>query len=112
MAAPAPAPAGAGLLSLDAPFDLDGFSQLLGEPALRVTVPRENLAEVLHRVTDFMGFGIYVYAFRVEPAPEERLRRFVVTLERVDYSAARAVWVPFEEKGRSDSPFGPGDRRA
>ncbi len=109
--APAATPPVGGLLSLDAPFDIDGFSQLLGEPNLRVTVPREDLPEVLRRVTDFMGFGIYVYAIRVEPAPEERLRQFVVTLERVDYSAARGAWAPFEEKGRSESPFGPGDVR-
>lgn len=83
---------------------------MLGEPNLQVAVPREDLPEVLRRVTDFMGFGIYVYAIRVEPAPEELLKKFVVRLARVDYSAARRAWVPFEEKGRSDSPFGPGGR--
>ena len=96
-----------GLISLDRPFDVDDFSQSLGESQVRVVVPAENLAEVLRRITDFMGFGIYVYAVRVAPEDAETLRRFVVELQRVDYSAARKAWVPFEEKGRVDSPFGP-----
>ena len=58
-----------------------------------------------------MGFGIYVYAVRVRPAKEELLKRFVVELQRVDFDATTGDWVPFAEKGRSDSPFGPsGDR--
>ncbi len=103
--APPPAP---GLLNLERPFDIDGFSQLLGETAIRVEVPKEDLPEVLRRVTDFMGFGIYVYAIRVHPASDEMLRRFVVELHRVDFSPAAKGWVEFQEKGRSDSPFGPG----
>jgi hypothetical protein len=100
-----------GLISLEKPFDPDEFAELLGQTSIRVNVPRENLAEVLRRICDFMGFGIYVYSVRVRPAPEEMLKRFVVELERVDFSAAKGDWVPFEEKGRSDSPFGPtGDR--
>jgi hypothetical protein len=110
--APAPAtsppPAAASLISLDRPFDVDEFSQSLGETSVRVVVPREDLAEVLRRVMDFMGFGIYVYAIHVAPEEAETLKRFVVDLQRVDYSAARRRWVPFEEKGRADSPFGPG----
>ena len=99
------------LISLDRPFDLDEFSQTLGENSIRVTVPREDLTEVLRRITDFMGFGIYVYRFSVRPAPSDLLKQFVIELERVDYSAAERDWVPFEEKGRSDSPFGPGSSR-
>ena len=99
-----------GLISLDRPFDVDEFSQSLGETQVRVVVPREDLPEVLRRVVDFMGFGIYVYQFRVYPDSEETLRRFVVELQRVDFVPARGSWMPFEEKGRSESPFGPGDR--
>ena len=77
--------------------------------SIRVTVPREELAEVLRRVSEFMGFGIYVYEISIRPAPSESLAGFVVELRRVDYSAARGSWGPFEDKGRSESPFGPGD---
>jgi hypothetical protein len=107
---PATAPEGdapKGLISLDRPFDVDEFSQSLGETQVRVLVPSENLAEVLRRITDFMGFGIYVYSVRIAPEDAETLKRYVVELQRVDFSAARKVWVPFEEKGRSSSPFGP-----
>jgi hypothetical protein len=101
-----------GLISLEKPFDPDEFAQLLGQTTITVNVPRENLPEVLKRVSEFMGFGIYVYSFRVRPASEEMLRHFVVELERVDFSAEKGDWVPFEDKGRSDSPFGPtGGRR-
>ncbi|MCI4321603.1 MAG: hypothetical protein L3K05_04780, partial [Thermoplasmata archaeon] len=99
------------LIALERPFDLDEFAGLLGETLIRTEVPREDLAEALRRVSDFMGFGIYVYAVRVRPAKEELLKRFVVELQRVDFDAKTGDWVPFEEKGRSDSPFGPtGDR--
>jgi hypothetical protein len=101
-------PAPSGLISLDRPFDVDEFSQSLGETQVRVLVPREDLAEVLRRVLDFMGFGIYVYSIRIAPENSDTLKRFVVELQRVDYSAQRKVWVPFEDKGRADSPFGPG----
>ncbi len=109
----APPPADATpLITLDRPFDLDEFSSLLGETSVRVTVPREALPEVLRRVTEFMDFGIYVYAVTVRPAPVELLKSFVVELQRVDYSAEKGNWVPFVEKGATDSPFGPtGDRR-
>lgn len=70
-------------------------------------MPRESLSEVLHRVMEFMGFGIYVYAISVRPAPAELLKSFVVELQRVDYSAEKGAWVPFVEKGTVDSPFGP-----
>ncbi len=103
-----PLPAAPGLLNLERAFDIDGFSQLLGENAIRVEVPKEDLPEVLRRVTDFMGFGIYVYSIRVRPAPDEMLRRFIVELTRVDYSPGAKDWVDFQEKGTSDSPFGPG----
>ncbi len=108
VATPSPAPTPMGLISLDKPFDVDEFSQSLGETQVRVLVPREDLAEVLRRVMDFMGFGIYVYSVRIAPENSDTLRRFVVELQRVDYSTARRMWVPFEDKGRVDSPFGPG----
>ncbi len=72
---------------------------MLGETAIRVTVPRDDLPEVLRRVTDFMGFGIYVYSITVRPAPSDLLKSFVVELQRVDYSADAGRWVPFVEKG-------------
>jgi len=103
-AAPAP---GQPLITLDRPFDVDDFAALLGETSIRVTVPREALAEVLHRVMEFMGFGIYVYSISVRPAPAELLKAFVVELQRVDYSAEKGAWVPFVEKGTTSSPFGP-----
>jgi hypothetical protein len=113
---PEPAPGGApsapgSLISLEAPFDVDEFSTLLGETSIRVTVPREDLAEVLRRVTEFTGFGIYVYAISVRPAPSETLKSYLVELQRVDYSAEKHTWVPFEEKGTSSSPFGPSGTR-
>ena len=105
-----PAPSSPGgplpLIRLDRPFDLDEFSSLLGETTIRVTVPREELSEVLRRITEFMGFGIYVYAVSIRPSPSELLTGFVVELQRVDYSAEKGTWVPFVEKGTSDSPFG------
>jgi hypothetical protein len=114
---PAPSPstpsgnAGQPLITLERPFDVDEFSALLGETSIRVTVPRDALPEVLRRVTEFMGFGIYVYSISVRPAPTELLKGFVVELQRVDYSAEKGVWLPFVEKGTTDSPFGPsGDR--
>ena len=55
------------LISLERPFDIDEFSQMLGETTIQVEVPREDLAEALRRISDFMGFGIYVYSFRVRP---------------------------------------------
>jgi len=103
--------AGPTLITLDRPFDPDEFSSLLGGTSIRVTVPRDALPEVLRRVTEFMGFGIYVYSIAVRPAPAELLKSFVVELQRVDYSAEKGAWLPFVEKGPSDSPFGPsGDR--
>jgi hypothetical protein len=112
--APAAAPPGPPkmLIALERPFDIDEFSQLLGETLVRTEVPREDLAEALRRVSEFMGFGIYVYSVRVRPAQEELLKRFIVELQRVDFDPNVGDWVPFEEKGRSDSPFGPtGGRR-
>jgi len=96
------------LITLDRPFDVDEFSSLLGETSIRVTVPREALPEVLHRVMEFMGFGIYVYAISVRPAPAELLKGFVLELQRVDYSPEKGAWVPFVDKGTASSPFGPG----
>ncbi len=78
---------------------------------MRVTVPRDALPEVLRRVTEFMDFGIYVYAVTVRPAPAELLKSFVVELQRVDYSSDKGAWIPFVEKGATDSPFGPGGER-
>ncbi len=104
---PAPLP----LIALERPFDVDEFSTLLGETAIQVTVPREDLGEVLRRVSEFMGFGIYVYQVTVRPTPGGLLKSFVVRLERVDFSPEKGEWTPFVEKGVSSSPFGPsGDR--
>ncbi len=99
------------LIALERPFDPDEFSTLLGETSIRVTVPREELAEVLRRASEFMGFGIYVYAITVRPTPGDLLKSFVVELQRVDYSAQKGTWVPFVEQGASDSPFGPSGTR-
>ncbi|HEV2449191.1 MAG TPA: hypothetical protein VGU43_02130, partial [Thermoplasmata archaeon] len=106
--AAAPPASGGSLLRLDVPFDPDEFARQLGESRIQVDVPRDALAEVLRRVADFMGFGIYVYEIRIAPAPGEQLQSFRVELTRVDYSARDKRWGPFEERGRSDSPFGPG----
>jgi len=95
------------LISLEKPFDVDEFAQLLGQTQIQVTVPRDSLVEVLRRVCDFMGFGIYVYAIRVQPGPEELLKTFVVELQRVDFSTSAHDWTPFQDRGRADSPFGP-----
>lgn len=99
------------LISLERPFDVDEFSSLLGETSVRVTVPREDLAEVLRRVSEFMGFGIYVYAVTVRPTPGDLLKSFVLELQRVDYDPEKRAWTPFVEKGASDSPFGPSGTR-
>jgi hypothetical protein len=96
-----------GLITLERPFDLDSFSQLLGETVIQVTVPREDLPELLRRVCDFMGFGIYVYAVSFRPAAHEMLRSFEVELRRVEYSPTEKRWTPFSERGRADAPFGP-----
>jgi hypothetical protein len=95
------------LISLEKPFDVDDFAQLLGQTQIQVTVPRDSLAEVLRRACDFMGFGIYVYTIRVRPGPEELLKTFIVELQRVDYSTPAHDWAPFQDRGRADSPFGP-----
>ncbi|MFI5415139.1 MAG: hypothetical protein ACHQ16_05685, partial [Candidatus Lutacidiplasmatales archaeon] len=105
------APAPKMLISLARPFDVDEFAQLLGETTIRIEVPRDELAEVLRRVCDFMGFGIYVYSFKVRPAKDELLAGFVLELQRVDFDGTTGDWIPFEEKGRSDSPFGPSGTR-
>jgi hypothetical protein len=110
-AAPAGGPAQP-LITLERPFDVDEFSTLLGGTSIRVVVPREALPEVLRRVLEFMGFGIYVYAISLRPSPSELLKSFVLELHRVDYSTAKGVWTPFEEKGSADSPFGPVGGRA
>jgi hypothetical protein len=99
------------LIALERPFDVDDFSSMLGETSIRVTVPREDLAEVLRRASEFMGFGIYVYAFTVRPTPGDLLKSFVVDLQRVDYSPEKGAWLPFVDKGASNSPFGPSGTR-
>ena len=110
--APPPPATSTPLITLDRPFDLDEFSSLLGGTSIRVTVPRDSLLDVLQRVSEFMDFGIYVYAITIRPAPTELLKSFVVELQRVDYSAEKGSWTPFVEKGLTDTPFGPtGDRR-
>ncbi|MGP8074776.1 MAG: hypothetical protein ACLP74_07145 [Thermoplasmata archaeon] len=102
-----PSPSSGPLIRLERPFDVDDFSTLLGETSVKVNVPRESLTEVLRRVTDFMGFGIYVYSVNIRPAPTELLKEFVVELQRVDFSAEKKAWLPFVDKGASESPFGP-----
>ncbi len=84
---------------------------MLGETSLRVTVPREDLVEVLRRIVEFMSFGIYVYRVSFWPARSDLLKEFVVELQRVDYSPGAGDWIPFEERGRSESPFGPDGTR-
>lgn len=101
---PAAPPVPSPLITLDRPFDVDDFAALLGETSIRVTVPREALPEVLRRVTEFMGFGIYVYSVSVRPAPSELLKSFVVELLRVDYSSEKGAWLPFVEKGAGPAP--------
>ncbi|MCI4335029.1 MAG: hypothetical protein L3K04_05335 [Thermoplasmata archaeon] len=109
LSSPVVAPPGGGtLLNLEKPFDPDEFAQQLGETRIQVEVPRDALAEVLRRIADFMGFGIYVYEIRVAPLPGEQLKAFRLDLTRVDYSAGERRWNPFEERGRSETPFGPG----
>jgi hypothetical protein len=99
------------LISLEKPFDVDEFASLLGETSVRVTVPREDLAEALRRVSEFMGFGIYVYSVAVRPTPGDLLKSFVVELQRVDYDPDKRAWVAFIDKGTSSSPFGPSGTR-
>ena len=99
------------LIALEPPFDLDEFAGLLGQTTIRVKVPKEDLSEAIRRVTEFMGFGIYVYAFSVRPAADDQLRKFVLELTRVDFSTARGDWVPFQDRGRSESPFGPDEKK-
>lgn len=86
------------LITLERGFDLDQFSSLLGETSIRVVVPRDDLLEVLRRVMEFMGFGVYVYSFSVRPGTSDLLKEFVVELRRVDFSAANSAWKPFEER--------------
>ncbi len=93
------------------PFDVDDFAGLLGQTQIQVNVPRESLPEVLRRVCDFMGFGIYVYSISVRPGKGDLLKTFVVELQRVDYQAKTGEWTPFQEKGRASDPFGPGASR-
>jgi len=88
-----------GLIRLERPFDPDDVSRMLGETSIRLTVPPDALPEVLRRVTEFMGFGIYVYAISVRPAPSEMLRGFVVELQRVDFDPESGDWRPFVERG-------------
>lgn len=92
------------LIRLDRPFDVDEVSQLLGETTVRLRVPRENLDEVLRRVTEFMGFGVYVYAISVRPADSASLKEFEVELQRVDFDTAKNRWQPFVERGTLDPP--------
>jgi len=96
-----------GLIRLEKPFDVDEFSQMLGETAIRLTVPHDALAEVLRRTTDFMGFGIYVYSITVRPSDSELLKGFVVELQRVDYDPETGAWKPFVEKGAAGAPGEP-----
>lgn len=103
--APPPPPLGGNpLITLDRGFDIDQFSSMLGETSIRVTIPREDLPEVLRRVLDFMGFGIYVYSIALRPGPSDLLKEFVLELRRIDFSAETGDWSAFVEK---DPPTGP-----
>ncbi len=97
-------PGGDPLITLDRGFDIDQFSSMLGETSIRVIVPREDLPEVLRRVLDFMGFGVYVYTIALRPGPSNLLKEFVLDLRRIDFSAEKQDWTPFVEK---DPPTGP-----
>ena len=101
---PATAPVPTPLITLDRAFDVDEFAAMLGETWIGVTVPRVALSDVLRRVTEFMGFGIYVYALTVRPAPSELLKAFVVELQRVDYSSDKGAWDPFVDRGADRVP--------
>jgi hypothetical protein len=92
------APKGEPLITLDRGFDLDQFSSLLGETSIRVTVPREDVPEVLRRVLEFMGFGVYVYSLALRPGPSDLLKEFVLELRRIDFSSEKGDWAPFVEK--------------
>lgn len=98
----APASAPANLIRLDRPFDLDEFSSMLGETSIKVRVPREDLLEVLRRVSEFMGFGVYVYAVSVRPSPSASLKEFDVELQRVDFDTEANRWDPFVERGAGE----------
>jgi hypothetical protein len=104
-AAPAPPlpPSGNPLITLDRGFDIEQFSSMLGETSIRISVPREDLPEVLRRVLDFMGFGVYVYSIALRPGPSDLLKEFVVDLQRIDFSTEKGDWSPFVEK---DPPAG------
>ncbi len=101
---PSPLSPPTSLIRLDRPFDVDEFSHMLGETTVKVRVPREDLPEVLRRVTDFMGFGVYVYAITVRPSSSASLKEFDVELERVDFVPERNRWEPFVERGSVSSP--------
>jgi hypothetical protein len=107
-APPTPAPISSGILKLEPPFDVDDFCRQLGETHLRATVPKAQVPEVLRRILEFMDFGVYVYTLVVLPAPGATLDRFVVQLDRIQYHESRKVWMPFQERGVADNPFGPG----
>ncbi|MCL4324622.1 MAG: hypothetical protein M1144_04075 [Candidatus Thermoplasmatota archaeon] len=85
------------------PFDIDEFSQKLGETAIKVTVPRDQLPEVLKRALDFINFGIYVYSIVVLPSPTPTLNTFIVQMDRIDFNDKLKGWVPFRE-GRDPPP--------
>ena len=76
---------------------------MLGETSVKVKVPREDLMEVLRRVTDFMGFGVYVYAVSVRPSDSASLKEFDVELQRVDFNVERGTWDPFIERDAASS---------
>jgi hypothetical protein len=99
-----PPPGGNPLISLDRGFDIDQFSGMLGETSIRVSVPREDLPEVLRRVLDFMGFGIYVYTIALRPGPSDLLKEFVLELRRIDFSAEKGDWTAFVEKDPATGP--------
>lgn len=86
------------------PFDLDEFSQRLGETQIKITVPATALNEVFKRVVDFMSFGIYVYSVVVIPSPKETLDTFVVQLDRINFSKSLKGWVPFQDELNPPAP--------
>ena len=81
------------LISLERPFDIDEFSQMLGETTIRSrsrgrTLPRRCVASPTS-----WGSGSTCTPFGSAPAPEELLKRFVIELRRVDFSAERRDWI-------------------
>lgn len=93
----------------ETPFDIEEFSQQLGETSIKVVVPRDSLEEVLKRAFDFINFGIYVYSVVVIPSPTPTMETFIVQMDRIDYNEKAHVWMPFQDRRADTSPDPGGD---